>query len=313
MGLKDDAHHGTGGHGVLGFPDFSRTASTAFVAHDIRATDEDHFVGSITARALGLVQLAQISSATHSVVRHRHHIEDTSSDHYKLSLQLSGRALLTQDDRTVCLRAGDFAVYDTAIPYQVSYPDPYVSVVLMVPKAMLPLTSRAVARVNGHSMHADGGLRTCLASFLSTTADELASIDPDEAEVLGETAVDLLGMTLRKQLGPERSTLAQQRLIDDLLRFIDDNLTDPELAPARIAHELHISLSHLHALFRAQGQTVAAHIRSRRPELCHRELLAGTRSITEIAHAHGFADGAHFSRVYKAKYGHSPRETRRGR
>ncbi len=62
------------------------------------------------------------------------------------------------------------------------------------------------------------------------------------------------------------------------------------------------------------GDTVAAAIRRFRLDRCREELedrRQRARSITEIAFRWGFNDSAHFSRVFKARFGMSPRAVRR--
>jgi AraC-like DNA-binding protein len=72
-----------------------------------------------------------------------------------------------------------------------------------------------------------------------------------------------------------------------------------------------MSVRYLHRLFEDAGASVRATILARRLDRC-RDALAGSprRSISEIAFAWGFNDAAHFSRVFKARFGGSPRDLR---
>jgi AraC-like DNA-binding protein len=90
-------------------------------------------------------------------------------------------------------------------------------------------------------------------------------------------------------------------------------LDDPELTTATIAAAHYISPRYLQKLFEAEGSTVTDWIRRRRLDHCKRELLdprnAG-ESISTIAARWGLADSSHFSRLFRATYGMSPREFR---
>ncbi len=65
--------------------------------------------------------------------------------------------------------------------------------------------------------------------------------------------------------------------------------------------------SHLAREFKtAFGMTVGDYIRDRRLEWAYDELGRNDRKVADIAVAAGFSDNAHFSRVFKQRYGKSP-------
>ncbi|WP_351233822.1 helix-turn-helix domain-containing protein [Streptomyces sp. NPDC002133] len=95
--------------------------------------------------------------------------------------------------------------------------------------------------------------------------------------------------------------------------FIQQHLGEPDLSPGTIAAAHNISLCSLHRLFRDQGQTVAGWIRARRLERCRRVLadpLMHSTPVRAVAARWGFTDPAHFSRAFRAAYGHSPKDYR---
>ncbi|MFF7653109.1 helix-turn-helix transcriptional regulator [Streptomyces sp. NPDC007983] len=70
-------------------------------------------------------------------------------------------------------------------------------------------------------------------------------------------------------------------------------------------------MRYLHKLFQEQRTTVGRWIRQRRLEECRKELARGGRSsrtVAAVAQHWGFISPAHFSRVFRAAYGMSPRE-----
>lgn len=90
----------------------------------------------------------------------------------------------------------------------------------------------------------------------------------------------------------------------------DSRLTDPDLSPATLAHELKVSVRTLYRAFAATDDSVAAYIRLRRLEQARLELTApGARpSVSEIAAHWQFADSSHFVRAFKKEYGQTPAE-----
>ena len=82
------------------------------------------------------------------------------------------------------------------------------------------------------------------------------------------------------------------------------------LAVIRVSAAAHfISVRHLHALFSTHSTSVSTTIRTRRLERTYDELVNpaySDRSVTMIALANGFVDGAHFSRTFRSHYGVPP-------
>lgn len=300
----------------LNYPAFCRKTATAFVQHHVATADPDRFTGACSARNLGGLGVADIASADHAVERTRADIAHSASDHYKVSLQISGTAQLAQDGHRTVLHPGDFVIYDTAHPYRIRFPDRYRSVVLMLPKATLEVRPGDLAALIGHRLRGTGA-NGCFTALLGELGSNLGMFDDHEGHALAESAVHLLGISLRHELGAQtRPTDADAALRRRVLEYIDARLATPSLDPGQIAEAHHLSVSRLHALFRNSGLTVASYIRGKRLSACHRALTdprQDDRTITQIAHAHGFSDSAHFSRLYRSRYGVSPRETRRAR
>jgi AraC-like DNA-binding protein len=102
------------------------------------------------------------------------------------------------------------------------------------------------------------------------------------------------------------SLAAQVRL------YIEQNLHREDLAPQRVAKELGVSRSQLYrALERFGG--LCRYLRQRRLRRCLFALCHASNSgrrIADLACEHGFADEAHFSRVFRQAFGLSPRAAR---
>ncbi|MFC9433798.1 helix-turn-helix domain-containing protein [Nocardia sp. NPDC057030] len=89
----------------------------------------------------------------------------------------------------------------------------------------------------------------------------------------------------------------------------DRRLADPELSPALLARELHVSVRTLQRAFTQAGESVTGYIRHRRLEEA-RAALAQARppSVTELAAYWQFSDSSHFIRAFKKRYGRTPVE-----
>lgn len=137
-----------------------------------------------------------------------------------------------------------------------------------------------------------------------------------EAGQLGIVAVDLVAALFAHYLEVESSLPVptyQRVLLARVYAFIDGNLANPNLDAEVIAAVHGVSVRHLHRLLGLQGSTVASWIRVRRLERCRRDLIdpgLRDRTVAAIGARWGLVNPAHFSRAFRAAYGHSPGEYR---
>lgn len=131
---------------------------------------------------------------------------------------------------------------------------------------------------------------------------------------LAHTSLDLVSTLFASILDASADTRdPHQQLLQHVYGYIDDHLGSTDLSPGSIASAHYISTRHLHSLFRQADTTVSTWIRERRLERCRADLLDPGHAllpIAAIAARWGFADAAHFSRVFKNAYGISPSELR---
>lgn len=113
-------------------------------------------------------------------------------------------------------------------------------------------------------------------------------------------------------MGGERNPV-QNSLAARVRRFVEANLSDPGLSSRSIAAAHFVSVRQLQKVFEAEGEPVTTLVRNRRLERCRRDLADPFRrqeSIATVRTRWGFLDAAHFSRLFRAAYGLSPREYR---
>ena len=152
-----------------------------------------------------------------------------------------------------------------------------------------------------------GALFTSLLLSVSAHADELPS---QVGGQVGVSVLELLATALAEQAGRVRPTLPREAQLLRAQRYITDHLANPDLTPRTVAEALGLSVRYLQLLFQAEQTSVFRWILERRLDLAARLLTDPrqlSRSITNIAFAAGFKDSAHFSRVFKDRYGLGPR------
>ena len=92
--------------------------------------------------------------------------------------------------------------------------------------------------------------------------------------------------------------------------FVRSHLGDPDLDPDMVAEGVDLSPRHVHQLFSDGEMTLMRWVWSQRLKNCREELMNPALrhwSVGEIAFRWGFSSQAHFSRMFRADTGCSPR------
>lgn len=140
-------------------------------------------------------------------------------------------------------------------------------------------------------------------------------IDDDEKLCLEDQLLSLIVLMLNRASahGPAIGTARQMRYFDRIDACIDRNLGNSDLCASLLATQLGISVRQLHYLMKMRGETLGQRIRARRLDHCRRALrnpITASLPISEIALRWGFRSAAHFSRIFKARYGVLPSQYR---
>ena len=273
--------------------------------------------GGPTARApIADLSLAEISSDAQMAQHARAHLGRPRPSLFFLHLQLEGESVNRQQGREAILKPGDFTLCDSTRHFEAAFTGRARMLVLGVPEAKLRRHIACPESLVAVSMRGSHGIGGLLSRFLSGYWSECRQeLGIGAAERVSLAILDLLGAAYadvpRPQSEPASLSTAHRIRI---INYIESNLHDPDLTPTRIAEACKITPRYLHHLFSDQDETVARHILRRRLDACARaleSLAQRGRTVTAIAFDHGFNSPTHFGRVFRAKFGVTPREYRR--
>ncbi|MBT2232920.1 helix-turn-helix domain-containing protein [Nonomuraea sp. NEAU-A123] len=297
---------------------WQHVVSDAFVPLEVSFPRADGaFDGLLRGATMGALSICDVDTGAHAARRTPKLVTTSPAGCYKLGLMVRGSGVLCQDGREAALAPGEFAVYDTDRPYTLAFTEASRLLVLIFPRAMLGLPPDRIARVTATTLSGQHGLGALLGPFLLGIGGLLGEVDDRSGVRLAGNVVDLVATTLadRLELTVADSDGGRHALFLRITSFIEVRLGDADLGPGDIAAAHHISTRYLHKLFHAEGTTVSTWIRERRLERCGRDLrdpLQNARPVSAIGTRWGYADAAHFSRIFKAAFGTSPREYRHG-
>ncbi|MBL1097716.1 helix-turn-helix domain-containing protein [Streptomyces coffeae] len=288
--------------------------SRTFGAVDMTVPDEV-CSGTIRTTPLGRLQAVTVDGDCLSALRTRRHVAQGGEDDYVVVKLLDrGVGRIEQDGREALLGPGDVFVYDMTRPGRLDLPQPFRTKSLVLPRDVLGLRESDMAHVTASPLGPDTPLGGLLSPFLAGLVDGAGTYPPRVSELMARNLVDLLGVLADERLGRTSADTpdGHRALLLRIQAFIDRHIADPDLTPQAIARAHRISLRYLHKLFESEDATVGRWIQRRRLEECRRDLArhANGSTIAAVAHQWGFTSAAHFSRVFRAAYGISPREWR---
>ncbi|WP_346053821.1 MULTISPECIES: helix-turn-helix domain-containing protein [Amycolatopsis] len=294
-----------------GFDEWKRMLGHRFVPVRLVSEHGAAFTGTLRERVLRDVSVSEITADSHRVIRASSQISPDDPALLKLSVQLGGGGLIVQDGRQAVLSPGDVAVYDTARPYTLAFDDTIRCLVFAFPRSAIGLGTGSLREVTAVRIDGSGPSGRLVVPFLRTLADTVLDLPQAQALRFAHNALDLVTTLLTDVLEgrPHRGRRDRVPTLEDVLDWIEANLSDPGLSLGRIAQAHYVSPRYLQNLFSHRGDTVTGWIRSRRLERCRRELADPLRAgepVGAVGRRWGFGDPAHFSRAFKARYGVPP-------
>ena len=270
------------------------------------------FDGTVDMRTIGALPFWRVEGKTQRVRRAAAPSAHGQDEWLMVAIQRRGTGRLRQRDEEAVLCPGDLGLYSTALPYELDFDGAFRQSVVAIParrlRALCPgidaLTAVALSgtlpQVALLGMMTDCYFETGYAHLPARTADHAADALCHALAACAMTALGALETT--------RPNMGRYHL-ERIQRFALSRLGDSELSIAHVVEALDISAAHIHRLYAGEAQTFSAWLWDTRLQLCHLALsnpaMKGL-SISQIAFKFGFSHAAHFSRVYRARYGTTP-------
>lgn len=227
-----------------------------------------------------------------------------------------GRGHLTDSGRRAAEFAdGDLWVCDPATPFSAQFRNDFELLLLCLPRERLVGRFGRAATVPtlvlGETVSA-----AVARPLMRALAAHFAVMEDGDVMAAEPAITELVLSALLAEARPEEdnATQVQAAHFARICAQIEARLREPDLSVNDIASAEGLSARYIQRLFEGQDRSFSDYVRHRRLEQCRLDLVNpqhADRSIAEIGFRWGFADQAHFSRVFSAAYGISPRDYRK--
>jgi AraC-like DNA-binding protein len=269
-------------------------------------------------KAVGAISIIKQRSATNLFFRRsRQHIREDATDLSILWFVKHGKLAFSNQCGNKLAQPGDFAITRSMSPFfiecQVDSEGVHELLHVTIPTHILR-TYIPQDFSTGLFMPANRPELAIAENILTDVFEDNGALAEESARALVETALTIIGNAVRanEEAGPARQTITDRRL-QDVLRFIEVHLSDPQLSTAMVAKGCRISPRYLSFLLRLKNTSFSELVWEQRLEKAKDWLATSDPrdvSISEIAYGVGFKSPAHFSRMFKRVFGVNPREFR---
>lgn len=269
-------------------------------------------------KAVGAISIIRQRSAANLFFRRsRQHIREDATDLSILWFVKRGELAISNQCGNKVARAGDFIITRSMSPFfmecRTGGDGMHEVLHVTVPTHIL----RGFVRQDfstGLFMAMERAELAMAEHLLTEVFADDGGIGDASARLLVDTALGLVGNAIRatEDMQPARQSIADRRL-EEVLRFIEVHLSDPQLSTAMVAKGCGISPRYLSFLLRLRDTSFSELVWEQRLAMAKAWLSSSDPrdiSISEIAYGVGFKSPAHFSRMFKRVFGANPREYR---
>lgn len=229
-----------------------------------------------------------------------------------------GTLRTTMAGRTFDVAPGQFVLLDNTRYYRMEMDTPHEAADLMMPQGWLERYLPDPRRLLARPVDLRAGWGAPLGALLETILNGGLDKAPLPRPLIAEQIGVLLALATSTVLGPEDAAEVPRhrgQLASRILRRIESDYADPDLSPEMVAAQVGISKRYLQTLLAASGTSFVQELNATRLERGS-EMLADQRlaalAIADVAYRTGFLDPAYFARLFRKRFGITPREWRAG-
>lgn len=272
--------------------------------------DVNGFFGGISVGRIGNVEFVDVAANAQALRKSTHNVRAEDGQHFFLIYQQAGSSVLMQHGKQAALGPGDCALIDSRYGSEFRYLEGIRHLSFHLPCDALEQRMRGRQPRICETIRSDAPLGNVLGGFIHQVVAKHQLFDEREGSAIGDAMLSMLA-PLSQDVEQHGGSLRDYARV---VAYIEGHLQD-DLLPECIARHVGVSVRSLYRLFEERSQRLGAYVREARLKRCAEQLRACSHrdeNLTCIAHRWGFKDSAHFSRTFRAFFGVSPSEYRRG-
>ena len=285
---------------------------------DARLTPQDdaqRFNGDVESYLLDDIVISRPRASGQKFDRPSGRIARDGLDHYMIQLFVRGStdiALARRSLHGAERRIVGFDLGDTLDSFNADFD----ILCAVVPRARLaPLLDRPDS-LHSQMPSLEGGGGALLGNFLPNLFDSLPDLAAGQAGSAGRALVELIATAFNGAhfAASDAPEIARHAIELKAKAFVKSRLGHHALDPQEVARAMGLSRTVLYRLFQESGG-IALYIREQRLRRCFADLVSQRGravQVAEVAWRWGFADAAHFARLFKERFGCTPTEARAG-
>ena len=275
----------------------------------------DGRIESVSGRSM---KVSSVTAESHPVNLTRRGVNLQTDTSFFANLLVEGTIFVEQFGVRAKVGASDIYLLDTAAPFAVEFATPFKIMCVTLNETLLRPRLGPGGQPASPLVRGDKGTGRLTAQYIRNilAADPTAALEVEDLAALHLSSLLGRSVTGIDEFGGDdggKRTAKNRASLERIRGFIDANLADSDLCAQTASDALNMSRSHLYAVMAEAGETFSTYLRNRRLDECRRSIQdMPDKTIAEIAFAWGFQDQSSFSRMFKARFGISPREGRHG-
>lgn len=289
-------------------------AASTIAPIEVEVFDADAFAARWVSHGIGQLRLLHLHAPAQRVT----HIGAkgaamSAAPSIQLVYSRKGVLKTNMEGRVFDVEPGEFVLLDNTRFYQMEMATEHEAVDLMIPQGWLEKYLPDPAALLARPISAREGWGAPLGALIETILNGM-----DDAPLPRPLIAEQLGSLLALATGFEEADEAPRhrgQLASRILRQIESDYADPELSPALAARQVGISKRYLQTLLASSGTSFVQELNATRLDRAS-ELLSDPRAanlaIADIAFRTGFLDPGYFTRLFRKRFGITPRQWRAG-
>jgi len=292
--------------------EFSRAQSTCHLNWNLKPISRHGFHASLSLREFAGVVFADVE---HDPIWGTRRISDIDRrDHCFIGLTLLMKGSMSfEQGRELLLHSHELFLWDGTRPGSIRSWEAVECKTILFPRNLVSQHIGNIDDLTGQKVGLDSGTGLLLKSHIEILHQSVGMIAPRDRSSVLRATLDMVGACFRPMEAMSTGTPYHKALFRRIEEFMRDTLLEPTFNPTTIAAAFGFTPRYLHHLFAEAGTTFSEWVRKERLTRAEKALTCpsfAAESITQIAHRFGFCDAAHFSNLFKARYGKSPKAYR---